>query len=252
MSRRTSAGRSEGSRSCRWRRITRAIVVAAPGLAGQPDAADAGAVGAGNVRVQLVADEQHVVRRAAAARQRVGEEAGRWLAGAGVDRGDHPREDAAEAGPHQPGADVALVAFTRVRPHRQRQRDRTQRLADAGHQVRRGDRRAGRDGPGARPSGCGPDRGPAPSPRSRAPQPLAPRRGMATPSCGALLVLFLGRWLPARIFLRRRMLFGVTSTSSSSSMNSIACLERELPRRIRRMASRRRSTRACWSASSPS
>src|SRR5262249_39561723 len=34
---------------------------------------------------------------------------------------------------------------------------------------------------------------------------------------------FFGRMLPARIRFRRRMLDGVTSTSSSSLMNSIAC-----------------------------
>ena len=37
-----------------------------------------------------------------------------------------------------------------------------------------------------------------------------------------------GRFLVSRTFLRRRIDFGVTSTNSSSAMNSMACLEAQL------------------------
>ena len=47
----------------------------------------------------------------------------------------------------------------------------------------------------------------------------------------------LGRKFAARIFFRRRMLFGVTSTSSSSLMNSIACSRPSFRGGMRRTAS---------------
>src|SRR6185437_3292054 len=73
-------------------------------------------------------------------------------------------------------------------------------------------------------TGCGPDNN------------VDPDRRRETKT-GDVQALFLGRMLPARIFFRRRMLFGVISTSSSSLMNSTACSRLKRRGGISRMAS---------------
>jgi GT2 family glycosyltransferase len=54
-----------------------------------------------------------------------------------------------------------------------------------------------------------------------------------------------------RTTLRSRTAFGVTSTHSSSAMNSSACSSESSNAGVRRMKPRRRWPSGCWSASSP-
>jgi hypothetical protein len=92
---------------------------------------------AGDVAIQLVADEHDVVPLEAAARQRVLEECRHGLARTGVHGRDDRLKAPCETGPVEPLANFRLARDAGVCPERQRNRQVRDDVGDAWHQVDR-------------------------------------------------------------------------------------------------------------------